>query len=86
MKRDLYEDLGTPAAFSSPRKFRQITKSEESILSNKTYQKYRRFVKKHPRCKSITYSLGVNFQADLATVSDISRHNAGTKFLLILIG
>ena len=85
---EIYEKSDNPLAFAPPNVISQeYTKRIGSkVKSNKVYQKYRRVQWKHERCRSLTFGVGTNFQADLATVMNLSRWNKGVKYLLIVVG
>lgn len=94
--KELYYTPGKPGAFAGPEKLYQAVKQEgkymigrrriRQFLKNEDpYSLYKPIRKTFPRSKVIVNTIDSMWDGDLADVSNISSHNDGYKFLLVLI-
>lgn len=94
--KELYYTPGKPGAFAGPEKLYQAVKQEgkykigrrriRQFLNNEDpYSLYKPIRKTFPRSKVIVNTIDSMWDGDLADVSNISSHNDGYKFLLVLI-
>lgn len=94
--KELYYTPGKPGAFAGPEKLYQAVKQEgkykigrrriRQFLNNEDpYSLYKPIRKTFPRSKVIVNTIESMWDGDLADVSNISSHNYGYTFLLVLI-
>ncbi|KAL3094594.1 hypothetical protein niasHT_028297 [Heterodera trifolii] len=91
----LYKDINSPVAFTSvepllreARKQQQkITRSDvQNFLSaQRTYTLHRQAKRRYRRLPTLASGLHTEWQADLAILDRLSKHNRGFKYLLVCI-
>lgn len=88
--KKIYYDVKHPAGLSSVRKLAEASgfrynQVKKWLKEQRTYTLHKQARKHYPTRKYLVHDIDDQWQADLADVSAISRHNNGNRFILTVI-
>ena len=90
--QDVYYDPRAPGSFGGISALQRHIKDSKSraetvawLRAQPTYTQHYPVRYKYRRNRTVVYTKGEQFQADLADVSSVAKHNDGVKFLLACI-
>ena len=90
MLSQVYSNIRNPGSFSSVQALSaeanvSVEKAKRYLSSTKTYRKFRPKGRQSHRAKIKVHSIGHIFQSDLFVLQDISWHNNGNKYIVLVV-